>query len=398
MSRDNRSAVNVPPIVAEDQWHVALAPGEIKVVSLEQLDDLFRLSIVDAETKVWQDGMSDWQPLRVIAGLDEAPVAESKRTHPKPPSPRSAPPPPRRPQSVAPPSPSVRPATPPPRPQSVAPPPSPSVRPAPPPPRAHSVAPASVWAAPIALAATQPAFSAPIAVQPIASVRPLVVSARPPVEKGVGGFGRFLLGLSLVAGLGVSLYRNGVVRDAARSVHQDAMFAKLEGALGGPAFGTLRAVEQSSAASFGSNLNSDLNANLAADAPVTPPRQTAQIGVQLDTTSSAAHTPVVSLESLKQEKSGSPNPKVETPVAATLAPPSPKPVQQPSLRAAPSPKAGATKATIVQKAAPPSKPLSEMNERERLNAAIGQSMSTASSKNKSKASKASEYDPLNPKL
>src|SRR6187402_2281145 len=55
----------------DEQWHVALAPGEVKVVSLEQLDDLFRLSIVDAETKVWQPGMSEWLPLGVIAGMDD---------------------------------------------------------------------------------------------------------------------------------------------------------------------------------------------------------------------------------------------------------------------------------------------------------------------------------------
>src|SRR3954463_2364581 len=111
VSWDDWTAVNVPPVVEEDKWHVALAPGEVKVVSLEQLDDLFRLSIVDAETKVWQNGMTEWQPLRVIADLDDAPDPEPKRTPPKPPSPRSAPPPPR-PQSVASPSPSVRPAPP----------------------------------------------------------------------------------------------------------------------------------------------------------------------------------------------------------------------------------------------------------------------------------------------
>ena len=34
-------------------------PDEVKIVSLEQFDDLFRLSIVDSETQVWQSGMAD---------------------------------------------------------------------------------------------------------------------------------------------------------------------------------------------------------------------------------------------------------------------------------------------------------------------------------------------------
>jgi len=53
-SWDDWSASNAPPIVDDEKWHVALAPDEVKIVSLEQLDDLFRLSIVDAETKVWK--------------------------------------------------------------------------------------------------------------------------------------------------------------------------------------------------------------------------------------------------------------------------------------------------------------------------------------------------------
>src|SRR5690349_17726997 len=34
--------------VDADFWHVALGPGETKVLTLEQLDDLFRLDIIDA--------------------------------------------------------------------------------------------------------------------------------------------------------------------------------------------------------------------------------------------------------------------------------------------------------------------------------------------------------------
>ena len=69
ISWDDWSVSNPPPIVEDDKWHVEFEPNEVKIVSLEQLDDLFRLSIVDSETKVWQAGMAEWQPLRVIAGL-----------------------------------------------------------------------------------------------------------------------------------------------------------------------------------------------------------------------------------------------------------------------------------------------------------------------------------------
>ncbi|MEO6598838.1 MAG: hypothetical protein ABIQ16_03130, partial [Polyangiaceae bacterium] len=59
-------------------------------------------------------------------------------------------------------------------------------------------------------------------------------------------------------------------------------------------------------------------------------------------------------------------------------------------------KAAPAKPAKVEKRSPPSKSASQMTEHERLNAAIGQSMFATPSK--AKASKASEYDPLNPKL
>src|SRR3954469_6681866 len=86
VSWDDWSTSNAPPAQDADKWHVQLAPDEVKVVSLEQLDDLFRLSLVDSETHVWQTGMTEWQPLRVIAGLDEQPAPPPKRGPPKPPT------------------------------------------------------------------------------------------------------------------------------------------------------------------------------------------------------------------------------------------------------------------------------------------------------------------------
>src|SRR3954452_9234697 len=84
---DDSATVSGKPVPPDEAWHVAVAPDEVKVVSLEQLDDLFRLSLVDSETQVWQTGMTEWQPLRVIAGLEEpVPVPVPKRSPPKPPT------------------------------------------------------------------------------------------------------------------------------------------------------------------------------------------------------------------------------------------------------------------------------------------------------------------------
>jgi hypothetical protein len=40
----------------EDRWHVRFAPGEVKLLTLEQIDDLFRLDMIDADTLLRQDG------------------------------------------------------------------------------------------------------------------------------------------------------------------------------------------------------------------------------------------------------------------------------------------------------------------------------------------------------
>jgi hypothetical protein len=395
---DDSATVSGQPVPADEAWHVAVAPDDIKVVSLDQLDDLFRLSLVDSDTKVWQPGMSAWVSLGEIAGLDEEP-APPKRTHPKPPSPRSAPPPPQ--------------------------------RSAPPPPR--SVAPpATFYAAPI-VPITYATPLAPIpSLAPIASVRPLVVSQNPyPMPQRGGGFGRFIVGLALVAGVGVTLYRNDVLRDAAHSVHQDGLYAQLEQKLGGPSFGTLRAVEQNANSEASATLTLDgLNGNTAAAAngesaalanvvaaPTPKPAETAAPA------SANGQPPVVSLESLGTEKSGAASgnePKTTlaaaaAPVArattassfvsAPVAKAAPVAKVAPIAKAAPPPE---PKAAPVEKPAPPpvaSKPESEMTPRERLNAEIAKSMlsSPASAKKSSKQSStglkgSGEYDPLNPKL
>ncbi len=408
---EDSATVSGMPVAPEDAWHVAIAPDDVKVVSLEQLDDMFRLSLVDAETRVWQPGMSEWVTLREVAGLEDEP-APPKRTHPKPPSPRSAPPPPQR---LAPPAP-----------RSVAPNPF-YAEPLKPVSYAAPVKPLPSFA-PAAFAQTAPS------VAPIASVRPLVVSRNPyPMPQKGGAFGRFVVGLALLSGVGVSLYRNDVLRDAARSLHQEGLYAQLEQRLGGPSFGTLRSVEQSTASMSADSLTltnilggssrtapqtAGTSGTLATDvtAPTPKPQDTSA------NSPSGATPPVVSLESLGTEKGGKPDVKAALPQMPAPAAAPAKPAVAASFVSAPK-AAPAAKAEVakVEKAEPkpvkaekpapppapavPDKPESEMSPRERLNAAIAKSMSgaAASPGKKSKMSSGlksggSEYDPLNPKL
>src|SRR6185369_6145375 len=406
VSWDDYPVGNPPPIAADDKWHVEVEPNDVKVVTLEQLDDLFRLSIVDSETKVWQAGMADWQPLRVIAGLDEpvpTPAPQPRRAPPKPPSRTASPsvrPAAPLPRSVAP---SVRPAAPMSRTMPMAqavpvpvPQPAPLARTVVPAPGTHrppasfypepiSAYPAVAYAAPLGLAQTAPAMN---------SVRPLVVSHAPPmVRRGGGGFGRFLIGLALLAGVGITAYRNDYLREGAHAAHQDALYARLESALGGPAFGTLRALEQSAstlpAAALGANI--DAAARMAVDSPTPAPDTKPSTPSQTEPEAkappnAASNPPVVSLESLAPEKKGlgstaaiapAParavvNPAQPRPVAAA-----PAPAKAPPARAAASPRPVAEKPVVPKPAPMPQKPASEMSERERLNAAIGQSMMQA---------------------
>jgi hypothetical protein len=411
VSWDDWSVGNPPPMVENDKWHVQLSSDEVKIVSLEQLDDLFRLSIVDSETQVWQSGMAAWQPLRVIAGLEEEPAPPPKRGPPKPPtragspSVRPAPPPARADMQ------SVRPAAPAPRsaPRSV---PQPayvapaSFYPEPIVAAPASYRPAAAYAAPIAFAATMPAAN---------SVRPLVVSQAPPmVQRGGGGFGRFLVGLALLAGVGITAYRNDFIREGAHAAHQDALYARLEGALGGPAFGTVRALEQSAAAQAALEVSANSVAAIRSAVPSSPPSsaETQPSNTGNSPSEARATPPVVSLESLAREKKGQL-------AAAPLPAPTPAPARaaasfvQPKQVATPAPakpqaaKASAAPKVAVEKPAPAApkpaqKPASEMSDRELLNAAIGQSVmmqgAPSKAKAKGKAKSNNEYDPLNPSL
>lgn len=201
---------------AEDErWHVRIAPDEVKVLTLEQVDDLFRLDMIDGNTLLRQEGSSQWLPLRVVAGLDEDEGAPPPPAHSAPPPP---PPPLPAPSERTPfaPSPSFAPP-----PASVR---APSFAPPPPPkPPSLSVAPPASFAPP-ALSFTPPDA-------------PLVAPARASRAE------TWLIALVAALGLLVALQRNGVLASLLAATGQAASYAKLEAALGGPGFGTLRAVD-----------------------------------------------------------------------------------------------------------------------------------------------------------
>jgi hypothetical protein len=62
-----------------DTWHVKLANGETRALSLDELDAGFHEGWITGRTMVLAAGSSRWAPLGEVAGLDEtpAPVASS---------------------------------------------------------------------------------------------------------------------------------------------------------------------------------------------------------------------------------------------------------------------------------------------------------------------------------
>src|SRR5262249_48638818 len=55
---------------SEEVWHVQLSSGELRVMTLEQLDDAFQNGVVSENTFIYQVGMNDWIKLGDLAGLD----------------------------------------------------------------------------------------------------------------------------------------------------------------------------------------------------------------------------------------------------------------------------------------------------------------------------------------
>ena len=305
--------------MADDElWHVRVSEDEVKTLTLEQIDDLYRLDVIDADTQLWQDGMDEWLPLRVVAGLGEEEVvnisvpppsmppaklgntmswpppavAPSTANSSWPPSvSRSAPPP-----SVRPPAPSSRPVAPSSRPNPAA---FASTVPTWPP----GAGPASASAAPAGL------FSASYA--PPASIRPQVVAEPYKYPRPINPTP---IVLAAVVGIAITLYRNEVIYAGARTVGQEANYLRLEQALGGPGFGTPRAVEPMAKAA----------AMLVEVAPLPAPVSTSKSDSSSSSNSQSASTAAkpISATSLPETK------KVAVPAQQPQS--APKPVARPA--------------------------------------------------------------------
>ncbi|HEX9621530.1 MAG TPA: hypothetical protein VF989_15405 [Polyangiaceae bacterium] len=269
-----------PGVASEDDdlWHVEVEPGEVRVMTLEQLDDLFRLDIVPSSARVWQPGMDGWLPLSVVAGIDGDSAEEIDEViEIEPDEPLSALPPPssRAPggasplsttlpysgapspyagsSSLSPPNALLSSAPPPPAPYTASSPPfsgadalsswpPPATIPSGP---AGSVRPGSEAPAPYA----SPTIPAPFAPSyapdpmPLPSFAPTATSTHSlGAGPGSSRFGTALLVFAGLFGLGVTLYRNDWLLELARSAGQEGAYTELESAIGSPGFGTPRAV------------------------------------------------------------------------------------------------------------------------------------------------------------
>jgi hypothetical protein len=189
-----------PEDEGDETWYALMPSGEVKQLTLEQLDDFYRVDVITERTPIWKEGMNQWLPLGTVAGI-AAPSTERDAV------------------------------------------------------QARSVAPATATVAPRAphAAQTQPVVAPGASYRPpmtVPTAPPLAVTIAPPVRSSAGG--RWLVRVCVAAGLLISLQRNDVLFSAAQSYRQQDKFIQVERqTLGGPGFGTPRAVEELAAAAGG---------------------------------------------------------------------------------------------------------------------------------------------------
>jgi hypothetical protein len=176
---------------AEESWYALMGPGDVRTLSLEQLDDFYRLDVINEHTPLWQPGMTQWLPLGMVAGIEPATATHA--------------------------APAVT-----------------TTQPAP--------AVTATRQVPV-VTATQPA---PTSVT--TSEAPLYFSIPAPEVKR----GSWPLRLAVAAGLLITLFRNDVAYSVAQAANQRGQYVAAEKqVLGGPSFGTPRAVEALIAGSGG---------------------------------------------------------------------------------------------------------------------------------------------------
>jgi hypothetical protein len=174
-----------------------IAADDMKRMNVEQLDDAFRLSLVDASTMVWKAGMKTWQSLGAVAGIDDEPE-DSITRH------MSAPPPPPRPM-----------ARPVPRPPSRA-------------PTSFHTAVTPVFAAPLMAPVFTPQLYAP---DPYAlPKRRVAIPSEVDFRRSSGGvrWGRWLVALLLLTGGVLGAYRQNLLREGARRLGVESKYLASE--------------------------------------------------------------------------------------------------------------------------------------------------------------------------
>jgi|GEM_PF-2226799 len=198
-----------PEDAAEDVWYALMPTGEAKQLTLEQLDDFYRVDVITERTPIWKEGMKQWLPLGTVAGITAPTTVQPVAMQA-----------PAKPVSVG----------------------GPLVWP-----------PAS--AADVVANRTVPNQGHPSAnvprPAPVPSAPPLAVTVAPMAPR-TSASGRWLVRACLAAGVLLGLLRNDVLFSAAQAYRQQEKFVQLEQEiLGGPSFGTPRAVEALVAASGG---------------------------------------------------------------------------------------------------------------------------------------------------
>jgi hypothetical protein len=77
-----------PVPVDEELWEVQMAPGDVKRMTLDQLDDAFRLGLIAGDTLIRELGQVDWLELSLVADLDSPsaipPEASALSINPEP--------------------------------------------------------------------------------------------------------------------------------------------------------------------------------------------------------------------------------------------------------------------------------------------------------------------------
>jgi hypothetical protein len=59
---------------AQEQWHVQVEPGDVRLWTLDQLDAAFKADLVDEKTFVLEVGKTEWMTLGTLLGSEEEPA------------------------------------------------------------------------------------------------------------------------------------------------------------------------------------------------------------------------------------------------------------------------------------------------------------------------------------